>query len=195
MHSDCSVRRCPIYKKMPYRKRQPDYSWIFDKFTSTHSSRIDMDPMVLNHKPTGKTVEEKTESIIIARTTAEQQYIREHRKNNAWPSITSMFRAKCYSCCGDFSDRPVDVIEEEKGGKGWDCQIRNCPIYYWMPYRVTTPLYDWILDLECNQKHENAMVLNCMSRAEYLEWFLNGRKGNSEVEEEDEDTEEQTISV
>lgn len=157
---DCKVTRCPLYKKMPYRTNPPDYVWVFGKYTSRHINKMK---------------EMKCGAI---------EYIKTNLANRkSWPGIGDMFRAKCFDCCNNFADKPVDKTEEEKGGRGYDCQVTECPLYWWQPYRKLTPSYDWILDLECNKKHETAMIINCMTREEYLESLLGTDKDDAEDDE------------
>jgi len=146
---DCKVASCPLYKKMPYRSMTPDYSWLFGEYTTKHRANL--------------------EKLGMTKTA----YIQSRRaKSKSWPGTPDMFRAKCFRCCNNFDDRPLDLSEEEKGGRGWDCKMTNCPIYYWMPYRELVPTYDWIVDLSCNKSHETNMIINCMTREEYIDSIL-----------------------
>ena len=84
---DCGIRDCPMYFHMPYRKSQPDYSWVFGKWTSKHSKAR------------------------LALGLSEAEYITRHIiKPNGKPTIgrIAMIRAKCYRCCGDFADGRID---------------------------------------------------------------------------------------
>ena len=84
---DCQIVGCPLYFHMPYRHEDPDYSWVFGKWTSRHSKA---------RKALGL---------------SEEEYIKQHIiKPNGKPSIgrVGMIRAKCYRCCGDFADRRQD---------------------------------------------------------------------------------------
>lgn len=84
---DCEIHGCPIYCKMPYRRLEPDYMWIFGKWRSTHNK--------------------KRLALGLSKEDYINQYIiRPNGKNSL--GYTALFRAKCYRCCGDFKDGRVD---------------------------------------------------------------------------------------
>lgn len=85
--SDCQINGCPMYFHMPYRKMNPDYSWVFGKWATKHV---------------------KTR---LALGLTEEEYIKQHIiKPNGKPSIgrVPMLRAKCFRCCNDFRDKLQD---------------------------------------------------------------------------------------
>ena len=55
--------------------------------------------------------------------------------------LVKSFRAKCFWCMAEFTDGRMD------------CCNRNCPIYFWMPYRELLPLYNWLFELDYTERH------------------------------------------
>lgn len=53
------------------------------------------------------------------------------KPNARRPSATRAMRAKCHDCMARYVD-----------GRR-DCEIPECPLYYWMPYRKQVPDYGW----------------------------------------------------
>lgn len=146
--SDCQINGCPMYFHMPYRQGNPDYSWVFGKWTSKY----------------------KKQQLALGLT--EEQFIKQHIiKPNGKPSIgrVAMIRAKCYRCNCDFVDRRQD------------CQIPNCTIYYWMPYREMEPNFDWIFNSPYTKKHNIRRMAEGLTRDEYLDTYLS----NSTVEKKE----------
>ena len=149
---DCQVRSCPLYYRMPYRKLEPDLSWVFGKWTRSHR----------NHR--------------LALGLSEEEYIKQHiygLRGKIKLGFPAVFRAKCYRCCNDFFDGRVD------------CNIRDCSLYYWMPYRKSTPKLDWIFDLPYTRKHNERRILENLSREEYIQRYI------AKVIEDDDDTEDE----
>ena len=142
-YSDCTIVQCPIYHKMPYRSLPPNYDWVFDGWTDQH--------------------EQKRRILRLSNL----EYIEEHIiKPNGKLTIgsTSLFRAKCYDCCGNFYD-----------GR-YDCQVTKCPIYYWMPYRKLIPNLEWIFELPYTRKHNIKRKLENLTREEYILKYIAKQK-------------------
>ena len=47
------------------------------------------------------------------------------------PSRAKAVEAKCHRCMGEYVDGLVD------------CEVVECPLYPWMPYRAKEPSVDW----------------------------------------------------
>lgn len=71
-----------------------------------------------------------------------------------------LFRAKCYRCCGDFLDGRVD------------CNLRECSLYYWMPYRKETPKFNWIFDLPYTNRHKMRLLAENLTRNQYINLYI-----------------------
>lgn len=109
----------------------------------------------------------------------EQQFIEHHiirpdGKINI--GFTKLFRAKCYRCCGNFFDGRVD------------CKMVNCSLYYWMPYRKHEPTLDWMFDLPYTRKHNDKMIIENLTRSEYINKYILKSNSVSEDDEESEST-------
>jgi len=138
-YTDCEVRLCPLYHRMPYRKTKPNFSWVFGKWTRRHHQNR------------------------LALALTEEQYIQQHiiRPNGKIAlGFTTLFRAKCYRCCNDFYDGRVD------------CNIPDCPIYYWMPYRRDIARLDWLFDLPYTRRHNERRVLENLTREQYIQKYI-----------------------
>lgn len=122
---DCQRVQCPAYCKHKYRKLTPSFDWIFGEWSNHNKQRMAL----------GQTREQYIANVI---GTVKYKI-----------GITSIFRAICFKCNGEF-----------KGGvTREDCGIPNCPLYYWMPYRDDLPSYDWMFDLDYTDRHRvNATV-------------------------------------
>lgn len=81
-----------------------------------------------------------------------EKYIFNSTLNKPILTRSKMYRAKCFDCCNDFTE----------GRK--DCNIRGCPLYYWMPYRTSLPLYNWMFDLSYTNRHANRAFVSNMYR-------------------------------
>ncbi len=58
------------------------------------------------------------------------------------PPKSEILRATCFKCTGNFADGRID------------CEVVDCPFYYWQPYRKLEPDYWWVkggLRLQCNR--------------------------------------------
>lgn len=53
------------------------------------------------------------------------------KTNVVRPSSTKAIEAKCHDCMGNYADGRVD------------CCKKDCPLYYWMPYRELEPDLEW----------------------------------------------------
>lgn len=73
---------------------------------------------------------------------------------------TSMFRAKCFRCCAYFHD-----------GR-FDCEICDCPIYYWMPYRKLLPNLNWLFDLPYTRRHMEKARFERLTNDEYIQKYI-----------------------
>lgn len=140
---DCRSRECPLYIKNPYRQLNPYYSWIFEPWSNHDQKRIQQ----------GLTKTQYIHQVIIKGP---------NKITIGWPHL---FRAKCFRCTGNFHAGP-----SEKGRV--DCQVTDCPIYYWMPYRKKEPDYKWLIQLSCNQHHKMNMIVSQLSQEEYLQSLL-----------------------
>lgn len=136
-YQDCEIVSCPLYIKRKFNILQPNLDWIFGKWSIN----------IKKQKALGYT---------------QEQFINEFykRENKLYIRNTSIIRAKCYRCCGDFHD------------KRQDCNIRNCSLYYWMPYRTQLPEYDWIFDLNYTKKHSFKRRIEQLSREEYINKYI-----------------------
>jgi len=115
----------------------------------------------------------------IALGLTEQQYIDNHIiKPNGKISLgfPTLFRAKCYRCCNDFYDGRVD------------CNMPDCSIYYWMPYRKHTPTLDWLFDLPYTRRHIERRILENLTREEYIAKYI-AKTVQEELEDDDDDPE------
>jgi hypothetical protein len=130
---------------MPYRKGEPNLIWIFGRWAKHEIKR----------RVLGLT---------------QEQYLEQHIvKPNGRLRIgfNAMARAKCFRCMGDF-----DPGGGEKGRV--DCCIRDCPIYYWMPYRKQDPVFDWIFDLSYTTTHRHRLTVEGLTRDAYYAKYLLG---------------------
>lgn len=142
-NADCGARGCPLYPLGRHNKEIPDYSWVFGKWSKTHETR---------RRAEGLTQEEYIKKYVVRS---------DGRRSKL--GTTSHYRAKCYSCCGDFHDGRAD------------CEIQDCSIYYWMPYRDKKPTFDWIFDLNYTMRHKQAIVVEGCTREEYLKRHFKDR--------------------
>lgn len=138
-YTDCEVRSCPLYHRMPYRKSQPDFHWVYGKWTRSHVQAR------------------------LALGLSEEEYIAQHiimPNGKIKLGFPALFRAKCYRCCNDFYDGRVD------------CNITDCPIYYWMPYRKNIPTLDWHFDLPYTKRHNERRILENLTREQYIQKYI-----------------------
>lgn len=108
---------------------------------------------ILGNAFNGRHYREKIEELGIGVNEFVSKYL---LKSSGKLSINMIMRAKCYWCCGDF----------RQGMQREDCNIPECPIYYWMPYREQEPNYDWMFDLSYSKKHTMAASMNGFIRAD-----------------------------
>lgn len=147
---DCKIRHCPLYARMPYRRLFPDYSWVFGKFSRTHSIKC---------QASNITPEEYLELCLEYFLTKKLSPLIKRI------SLTQMIRAKCYDCCSNYV---VGV-----GVKGRvECGLQNCSLYYWTPYRQENPSYNWMFDVPYTRKHRLAINALRMPRNEYIRRVL-----------------------
>ena len=52
-------------------------------------------------------------------------------KNPNKPGFREAMRAKCFDCCGDMIDGRMD------------CEVVDCALYLWQPYRKLAPDLNW----------------------------------------------------
>lgn len=81
-------------------------------------------------------------------------------------SRRQIFKAKCFRCIGEYSN-PKELR---------DCRIRDCPLYYWMPYRQLEPDYNWIFDSKYTSVHRTRLISEGLSRQEYIKKYLGTKK-------------------
>lgn len=139
--TDCLNTICPLYYKMPYRKKKPNFSWIFGPWNKK----------IYNLYKEGKIKNKK-------------EYINSLPmiiKNNRM-TYPNMIRAKCFRCNNNFYLGKKDKIVL------YDCEITECPLYYWQPYRKLEPGYNWLFDLNYTNIHNNHMKLLDTTREEYV---------------------------
>jgi hypothetical protein len=147
---DCRIRKCPLYSRMPYRRLLPDFSWVFGKFSKTHSIKC---------QNSNITQEQYLELCLDFYLTKEVSPLIKR------VSLTQMIRAKCYDCCNNYV---VGV-----GYKGRvECGLQNCSLYYWTPYREMNPSYNWMFDIPYTRRHRIAINALGMSRNTYIQKVL-----------------------
>lgn len=76
------------------------------------------------------------------------------------PSLPEAFKAKCCECCAYYAD-----------ARRADCLIRDCPMYFHMPYRTHPPDYSWVFG-KWTSKHSKARLAFGLSEAEYIEQHI-----------------------
>ena len=148
---DCRSIYCPLYVKHPFRKLNPNLDWIFGRW----QKRYTIDSTVI-----GLSKEKYIKNKII----------KPGKKFKISIPNSKIIRAKCFECFGDF--------DQGGGSKGKiDCEISECPLYFWMPYRKDNlPTFNWLFDSGHTKKHYQEMIINGMTREEYIESFLGSKK-------------------
>lgn len=147
---DCRIRKCPLYSRMPYRRSLPDFSWVFGKFSKTHTIKCEKSNI---------TPEKYLELCLDFYLTKDLSPLIKRI------SLTQMIRAKCYDCCGNYV---VGV-----GYKGRiECGLQNCSLYYWTPYREMNPSYNWMFDVPYTRRHRMAINAFRMPRNTYIQRVL-----------------------
>src|SRR4030042_676611 len=181
--TDCMKRDCPLYPRMPYRKMTPQVSkWIFGTWSKKHINRA-----------TELGITDPKEYVAKCLIHGKKLHL----------SMSDMIRAKHFSCMNDFYvggnepgriDCGIEVTTEEENrevevefrGKQKNKiqrivrtvespgSLRNCPLYWWMPYRTQEPCYDWMFDEAHSKHHRFQLALLKINREEYLERLENG---------------------
>ena len=150
----CS-RSCPFYHRMPYRKDVPSFRWLFGKYSKRHSNRAEK---------VGMSKEEYIEACV-------QRYLTKIDNPKLLKiSLPECVRAKCFDCSADY--------HADGGEKGRvECELSDCPIYYWTPYRELNPNYDWMFELVYTRRHMIAISALGITRNQYIERVLvNGER-------------------
>lgn len=150
-HVDCHHYSCPMYQRMPYRRNQPDYSWLFGTWSKRY--RIEATRMGLLDNPLEY---------------ARRKFSKTGLVKDIRVPMSSMIRAKCFRCCGDY-----DQARGEKGrivcGAG---PIKSCPIHYWTPYRNQVADLAWMFELEHTSKHRRAIAALGIDHKTYIQQLL-----------------------
>lgn len=154
-HYDCKVNQCPLYSRMPYRKLIPNFSWIFGKYREHHTNKA---------AKSGISHEEYISLCVKSYLTKIQS------SKISKITLSQMIRAKCFDCCSDYNSGSTEKGRIECGfhTKG----MRDCPLYYWTPYRTAKPNYDWMFDLNYTRKHRTIINATGMTRNDYIRRVL-----------------------
>lgn len=182
---DCYIQKCPLHSRMPYRLIPSNFDWLWGQWSSKHRKQL---------KKLGLTADEYIKNIIT-----------QGRKYKI--SMSDMIRAKCFRCCGDYSQETVTLrqvrnIKSMENGKvvvrpelirgdvaiikgitykiivnnneagRIECGIRDCPLYWWTPYRTQLPDYSWLFDSEYTKRHRLAISALGISEEEYVQRLL-----------------------
>jgi hypothetical protein len=145
---DCENIKCPLYSRHQFRKKAPDLNWVFDNWSKKHQNKI--------------------ERLKISKA----EYITNFVWNNNKSKVGTRdpLRAKCYYCMNGY-------LQVGEAGR-IDCEITNCPIYFWMPYRKKEVCYNWMFDSTYTKKHERNRIILNVSRKEYIQILINKRLEN-----------------
>ena len=156
---DCGVRSCPLYSRMPYRKKKPIWDWVFGLWTKRHRLAAEAKGMT-------------------ACEYAEHMWKKGPGKYRVPPS--QMMRAKCFRCMADFNPGGG-----EKGRV--DCEIHDCPIYFWMPYRQGDVDLMWLFENGYTNKHRRRLDAEGLTEEEYIAKYIPHRSTSEDENDEDND--------
>lgn len=146
-YNDCKIKDCPLYIKMPYRHNNPNYMWVFDKWSSIHREKI----KILNIS--------KEEYIY-------KYIIKDNNVNKINIGNVKLFRAKCFRCYNNFIDKRQDCLINECPLYYW--------MPYREPENI--PDLNWMFDLKYSRKHRVRRALEGLSREKYLEKYFSKKK-------------------
>jgi hypothetical protein len=151
---DCEHYNCPMYYRMPYAKHQPSFEWIL----TNSATKI----YVEKYKKSGLDFYDYINT-----------YIYDFDKCKLKIPLSKIMRAKCNSCCNNFK-QPVfhNKLDGHENKGRIDCQIQNCSLYYWQPFRKLKPRYSWFFDLKYTAKHREYLLVHNITKKEYLKKIL-----------------------
>jgi len=91
---DCGIPRCPLHSRMPYRSTPSNFDWLWGPWSEKHRNIL---------AKLGMTADEYIENVITVGMTAKG--IPKYKA-----PLSDIIRAKCFRCCGDYSQECVTLI-------------------------------------------------------------------------------------
>jgi len=139
---------------MPYRKQPPKLGWLFGSTATIKGKEI---------RGWSRKHRDKAEKLGLTLI----EYVNQFFVKNGKLRLTmgDIIRAKCFRCCEEYYG-----IGGERGKI--ECNLRNCSLYWWTPYREQRPLYDWMFDSEYMSKHRTQLAMLGLTREEYIDQIL-----------------------
>ena len=151
---DCLHTHCSLYSRMPYRRHVPNFLWIFGPTSRLNSLGKHVRPWGQKYINDMKRRGFKLETDYIRTVIIDELRAR--------VPMPDMIRAKCFWCMSDYfqGGQEPGMVE---------CNICDCSLYYWTPYRTQRPCYDWMFDAGHTRKHINNVIVENISREAYIE--------------------------
>ena len=191
---DCRIRKCPLHSRMPYRNMPSNLDWLWGVWSEKHRNALIKLGMTAQEYienvlivgttskglpkykiPMGDMIRAKcfrcccdysqeTVALLPLRTVTYR-----NKKNK---KVTRRLEK---------AEGPFAIIKGVKhkiiissGGEAGriECNIRDCPLYWWTPYREHLPNYNWLFESEHTKKHRLTMAALNIDEDEYVRRLL-----------------------
>lgn len=186
---DCLRPHCPLHPRMPYRTTPSNLSWLWGTWSEKHRNKLPKLNM---------TADEYIHTVITVGKLANGapkykiSFNDMIRAKCFWccgdynQGGVDLVPLKQVSVRVKGKKKPIVRTEKAKGpfaiikrtkhkiiidngeaGK-IECGIRECPLYWWTPYRKQSPLYSWMFENDYTKKHRLAISALRITEDEYI---------------------------
>jgi len=191
---DCEINGCPLHPRMPYRDRPSNLDWLWGVWSEKHRGQLAKlgvtaqeyikNVLIVGHTAKGLPKYKIPMGDMIRAKCFRCCYDYSQETVTLFPLRTVSYRNKNNKKVTrrlEKAEGPFATIKSVKhkiiissGGEAGriECSIRDCPLYYWTPYRRQLPSYDWMFESDHTKKHRLAVAALGISEEEYVQRLL-----------------------
>jgi len=191
---DCDINRCPLHSRMPYRNQPSNFDWLWGAWGTKHRNQLEKlgltaQEYIRDVLTVGKTAKGLPKykipmsNMIRAKCfrccgeyTQECVSLLPLRQVTVIDKVTRKRNRRIEKAKGPFAviKGVKHKIIISKGGEAGriECSIRDCPLYWWTPYREQLPDYSWFFESDHTKKHRLAISALGISEDEYIRRLL-----------------------